>query len=748
SEQQMPEIYNLLPPICEKLGIEVPELYYVRSKEMNAATGGSVHPYIFVTSELVDKVPANLIASVLAHECGHIASKHYLYHSIARQIIQEIDNSPLGYIPGVNRILTPSMVKAFLFWERCSELSADRAAVLCDEGAEHTIDMLLRIHGYDAEKVNRDEFLKQAMDLHDFVNEENTNKVIEEMLVQGDSHPRLATRVYESYAWSQTDQFKGILDGTYKKIEEVAEPENMETAEVISAEVNVKEAPSITVTEADIRDELDRVNKELDRYTNHADKGEYAIAVGVGIVAGIIDSIYVGETVIIDGDLALSHKQVNHFIQEYADLRGIGKDRLKDAISELEQTFKVAQDNVWKGAGIGVSAKNHHLADLAHHPTPLGLLSAIIVQFLRVGTFVNRDGKWHFKFVETSKEDILKIAIPAVLTGILNWLVYVNEKDYTEETGKEVPKAIHRIAHIAASTPLLIEIAKCADNWFGHLVSDMGGSKNTAGAGMGIPGVFISLLYEIASLPVLKDTNLPYIVDDLYEHQKLDMRHELAALHAAKKQAIPVLFVELYTRVLYFSAELGKETARVEMEGGSLKDINWRRVIPFGNRSVDRMLTIASMTFNVADTADAAVHAAIESQGNWILFSGRFVARYNYVGAGRAVYAIVKEISSEKKEAELIHQKLILTEIQTRAMVERLEEYKAWLEERVTTFLAEDIAEFMNGFEDIQKGMETKDSNLIIHGNVTIQKVLGRKPQFTNQEEFDDLMESDEAFVL
>lgn len=38
SDKQMPEIYNLLPPICEKLGIDVPELYYVKSKDMNAAT--------------------------------------------------------------------------------------------------------------------------------------------------------------------------------------------------------------------------------------------------------------------------------------------------------------------------------------------------------------------------------------------------------------------------------------------------------------------------------------------------------------------------------------------------------------------------------------------------------------------------------------------------------------------------------------------------------------------------------------
>ena len=34
--------------------------------------------------------------------------------------------------------------------------------------------------------------------------------------------------------------------------------------------------------------------------------------------------------------------------------------------------------------------------------------------------------------------------------------------------------------------------------------------------------------------------------------------------------------------------------------------INWKAIIPFRNRTVDRMLTIASMTFTAADTADAA----------------------------------------------------------------------------------------------------------------------------------------------
>ena len=163
SDNQFPEIYNLLPPICEKLGIVVPELYYIKSKKMNAATGGSTSPYIFITSELVEKIPTDLIATVLAHECGHIACQHYLYHSMASQLIDGIDSSPLSRIPAIRKYLTPTLVRALLFWDRCSELSADRAAVLCDGTADKTIDVLLKLHGY--ENTNRAEFLKQAMDL-------------------------------------------------------------------------------------------------------------------------------------------------------------------------------------------------------------------------------------------------------------------------------------------------------------------------------------------------------------------------------------------------------------------------------------------------------------------------------------------------------------------------------------------------------------------------------------------------------
>lgn len=72
NENQMPEVYNLLPPICEKLGIDkMPDLYMIKSnnkQDVNAYTYGVTEPYICLTSELIKQCSSNMIASAIAHE--------------------------------------------------------------------------------------------------------------------------------------------------------------------------------------------------------------------------------------------------------------------------------------------------------------------------------------------------------------------------------------------------------------------------------------------------------------------------------------------------------------------------------------------------------------------------------------------------------------------------------------------------------------------------------------------------------
>ena len=761
SSKQLPDTYRLLPPICEKLGIEIPDLYMVQSqnkRDLNAFTGGVTVPFIGVTSELIRQMPTEMVSSAIAHECGHIACKHYLYHALATSFANGIEASPLSRIPAIHRYLSAALIKALLFWDRCSELSADRAAVLCDEDPGKTIDALLRIHGFD-QNINRDEFIKQALDLEAFVNDSSSNKMMEQMVVQWDSHPLLATRAYECYDWAQTDRFKGMLAGTMTVETASSEEGVVEEDEVLAVEVTTTfEGASGGVKDASPED-IDVLNKglreldqEIERYTSHADKADYALSVASGIVFGVMDSCLFSDPGVFDPDLPWSHEHVNRFIQQFAKDRGLTDERvrnsLKSAVGKLEKEFPVAQDNIWKGTMDKINAKNHHLADLAHHPTPLGLLAAIAVRFLRVGVFVNKDGEWFIRLVEVQdyeKKDLAAIATAAVITGTMHWLVDIAEKKYEVAEGKELPKAIRKLAQVVASTPMIIEVLKCADNWFGHLVSDMGGSKSTAekSGGMGIPGVFLSLCYEFASLPGLRNTGMLEVLNDLYANQKLDMRHELAYAGAAKAQAISVACNEIFVRAAYM---LGALVTEIGTHG--MSNVNWRRVIPIANRTVDRMLLVSTMTLNVMDTADAAFRAAIESGGNWVIFSGRFVARYNYVAAGRATLAIVKEFSNEKKEAQLIHERMILMDAKADMMLSQLQEFKAKLDERLTSYLVEDIEAFMEGFDDIEEGLRSNNSDLVIKGNVTIQRALGRESQFSSQQEFDDFMDSDIALQL
>lgn len=736
-EGQMPQIYGLLPPICDKLDIETPELYYVKDSVPNAWTSGKTSPYIVVTSGLVNRLPLELIPTVLAHECGHIVCGHSLYHSLTMHLLRGIDSGPLALIPGVRRLAVPVLVRAFLFWDRCSELTADRAAALCDGGADRLVDVLLRLNGYGS-GVDRQEFMKQALDLKAFVNDSALNKLVEQMVTQDDTHSRLATRAYECCEWVKSERFTDIVGG--KPVNVSMEPQQSETTELVTAEVTAA-APESSM--AEIEEKLRQVNDKLDRAASRAGMTDYTLAIGCGILAGVVDSAFVGKFTITDADIKLSHKQVNEFIQKYAGEKGYTGERLKGAIGFLEGRYKVAQDNVWKGAGIGVSAKNHHLADLAHHPTPLGLVSAVAVQLLRVGSFANKDGEWHFIFIKPSAEEIYNLAVPAVITGFLHWLVSAG-KEALEDNDAELPDAVLKLLCLAASTPMLLEVAKVADNWFGHLVSDMGGSKSTAGGGMGIPGIFISLLHELASLPLLNNTRLPGIVNDLYTSYKLDLRHELPIYKALGRQTIPVLLNEVLVRTCCFVSQLVKELKNA----GDFRGVNWFRVVPFGSRTAERMVTVASMTFTLADTSDAAFRAALESGGNWVMFAGSFVTRYNYIGAGRAAVAVIREISAEKKEVELLREKLELTEAHTENALRLLRDYKTKLECRLSEFLAEDLELFMQGLDDMEAGIGSGESEAVIRGSVVIQRVLGHEVQFENQAEFDELMESDVPLTL
>lgn len=404
----------------------------------------------------------------------------------------------------------------------------------------------------------------------------------------------------------------------------------------------------------ELSEKISKLNVDIDSLTNHADGFDYAIAAASGVLCGLIDSFVVGE---FDFKKAKekSNRQVNNFISKFAKMQGYEGNRLHGAIDFLEKKYPAAQDNIWKGEGLGISAKNHHLADLAHHPTLVGLVASVVVHFFRVGIFVNKDGEWKFEFINTEPKELLQIWLPIIISAILMWMVHIVENKYENEIDENIPKPIQKIIKALAAAPMIIPVLKVAANWAGHLVSDMGGSKNTAGDGMGIPGLFLSLLHEMSALPVLKNTGLPKLVNDLFVKEKFNLRSELAVINELGRQAIPVIIGEVLVRGFYFVRRLVQEVR----EHGNFKKVNWKNVIPFKNRTIARMMTIESGTFTAVDLADAAIRSAIEAgPPTTPAFWSKFVLKINFVGIGRFVIAVGTDVGMGIKRQSLIKERM------------------------------------------------------------------------------------------
>jgi len=206
SEKQLPNLYRHLPPICEKLGIDVPEFYLSMDPCPNAWTFGDSRIFITVTSGLVDMMDDEELDAVIAHECGHILCHHVLYHSVARYILQGID--ALGLLGK----LTIPIQLAFLYWQRKSELSCDRAGaiVTSPEVVSRTMARLAAGPKTITKEIDMGQWALQADKYDEIWNSNTWNKALQIYAISGQNHPFSAVRVREVLKWGQTQEYKNI----------------------------------------------------------------------------------------------------------------------------------------------------------------------------------------------------------------------------------------------------------------------------------------------------------------------------------------------------------------------------------------------------------------------------------------------------------------------------------------------------------------------------------------------------------
>lgn len=214
SEEQIPRVYNMLPSICEKLGIkEIPPVYLELNRMPKAYTYGDKNPAITITSGLLECLNDEEIYAVLAHECGHIACHHVLYHTMGALIL----NGNMELLLSVNLVgvaVSIPLKLAFYHWMRCSEFSADRAAVICCGKSEPVVQTMMRLAGgtsHIGDEINMDLFVEQAKDYDELRNSSRLNKFREFSIISTQNHPLLSARAYEATKWIDSEQYKNIL---------------------------------------------------------------------------------------------------------------------------------------------------------------------------------------------------------------------------------------------------------------------------------------------------------------------------------------------------------------------------------------------------------------------------------------------------------------------------------------------------------------------------------------------------------
>ncbi len=390
----------------------------------------------------------------------------------------------------------------------------------------------------------------------------------------------------------------------------------------------------------EVENELIKLNTDIDELTNHADGIDYTISVICGIVAGMIDIVFVGEWNFEEAK-SESYERINNKVIGFAKkqpdynlycnfaLDGKGNprkfpkdpDRLETAIRFLEWKFHLPGDGAYgkKGVNVGISGETHRLDDLCHHPNILGLVSSIIVQFTGETKYVNKFGE-SINFPISINEYgnfVGNNFVTKLFSGIINWF---------------------------------ITCAKTVSNWKGHLYSDVSTPA-------GLPSTFLSLITELAEIPCFR--NEKFLIElrkaytdgfgtgknqvdlkafnSLFEgaKNKLDISTEKAVFHELNRQALPAVINELLVRGSYFIKRFILELK----EKNDVFAVEWKNVIPFDNRTIVRMMTIATGTFTAIDMADASIRSATKSADVTSFFSN-LVLRVNFVGVGRFAIAV------------------------------------------------------------------------------------------------------------
>lgn len=407
---------------------------------------------------------------------------------------------------------------------------------------------------------------------------------------------------------------------------------------------------------------IDELSEGIKELTVDADEWDYAISACSGVLAGMIDVLFVGELSFREINLAeaqsLGKETVEKWIRTAAKVKGYSGESILGQVEKLEES-SLASDKATNEFGGG---NWHHFNDFAHHSFPFGLFWSIVTQITKKAYGTDKYGKWVAPVDLTNCKDVKLAENPyeVIVYGVIDWVF--------------------------------------------HMLSDMNGSSSSIRKesidlgipGTGIPGPIMSFLKELSVLPIFKrESNHGYKaintrLKKAFMDNKIDLRTEIGICHQvelnvleASKQFVPVLVNECIVRTFFFIKKFCIQIKQNNIQTiEELDMLDWKNILPFNNATLSRMLLVSTGVMEAIDLTEAAVAGGIEAAKHGVkgaakgaaagpygavagasaeavtAFFKTFALHVNYVGIGRFVIVFGSELTFDYKRNKLIKERI------------------------------------------------------------------------------------------
>ncbi|MCP4499329.1 MAG: M48 family metalloprotease [Deltaproteobacteria bacterium] len=216
---QLPSLWEQFEFAAKSLGIkQMPELYVYQDPVPQAYTFGVDKYFVAISTGCLELLDDDEVTCVLAHELGHVHADHVLYKSAAR-VFGQVAGTIVQATFGVGSLVVYPIQLALLRWDRASELSSDRAALIVMKNPHVVMRTLMKVAGGTRrlkDELSIEAFIKQADQFGKLQDEGPLGRYIAIFQTLFRSHPFPIWRAKEILDWVTTGNYLEILDGDYQ----------------------------------------------------------------------------------------------------------------------------------------------------------------------------------------------------------------------------------------------------------------------------------------------------------------------------------------------------------------------------------------------------------------------------------------------------------------------------------------------------------------------------------------------------